>query len=58
MKKWNYDYIVDANGGGDFRTVQEAIDAGGKTIFVKPGTYNGNAVIIGKDGPLVIDGGN
>ncbi len=42
-----YDYIVDASGGGDFRTVQEAIDAATegtptlyeKRIFVETGTY-------------------
>jgi pectin methylesterase-like acyl-CoA thioesterase len=39
MKKWKWDYIVDAEGGGDFLTIQEAIDAGGKNILVKPGIY-------------------
>ena len=31
-----YDYIVDAKGGGDFRTIQEAVDANNEN---RPCTY-------------------
>lgn len=46
-----YDAVVDANGTGDYRSIQEAIDAApeGRTspwiIFVKKGKYTGHVTI-------------
>lgn len=39
-----YDYIVAQDGTGDFRTIQEAVDAAAKSrgcrrILIKPGVY-------------------
>ncbi len=45
-----YDYIVDAKGGGDFVTIEEAVRAaeklgGRRRIQVKAGVYYGKTVI-------------
>jgi len=45
-----YDYIVAADGSGDFVTVEEAVRAAGKLggrrrIQVKPGVYYGKTFI-------------
>lgn len=52
-KEIKYDFIVDAAGKGDFKTVQEAINAvpdfrkTGTTIFIKNGIYKEKLVIAG-----------
>lgn len=49
----SYDFVVDANGGGDFKTVQEAINAvpdfrkNRTTIFIKKGIYKEKLVLAG-----------
>jgi pectinesterase len=49
---WNYDIVVDCNGQGNFRTVQEAIDSirafdpkGAVTIFIHNGVYKEKLVL-------------
>lgn len=55
-----FDYIVDCKGGGDYRTLQEAIDAmqrswwrrwlhriGAVRFNVRPGVYDGNVSFSG-----------
>ncbi len=52
-------FIVDAGGLGDFRTIQEAVDAlfdDGGTILVKPGTYALTQTITLPDKPVRIMG--
>jgi len=45
-----YDSVVDVNGGGDYVSVQEALAAGKKRIFLRSGTYILNSDInIGSD---------
>lgn len=41
-----YDAVVDADGNGDFRDIQSAIDAGRTRIFVRAGTYVLDADIV------------
>ena len=40
-----YDAVVDVAGGGDYTTVQDAITAGKKSIFIKDGAYSIGAVL-------------
>ena len=40
-----YDAVVDITGGGDFTTIQAALDDGHTTIFVRNGTYVTNSDI-------------
>jgi len=39
----DWDAVVDVNGGGDFTSIQSALDAGCKTILVRKGTYSQSA---------------
>ncbi len=45
------EFQVDINGGGDFTSIQEALDASsdGDKIIVWPGTYTGRIVFLGRD---------
>lgn len=58
-----YDAVVDVNGWGDFFQVDDAIDAGAKSILVRDGTYSGftldvsDATIVGESWATIIDGG-
>lgn len=58
-----YATIVDSAGGGDYTTVDGAIDAGAKSIFIRKGTYSTftldvSGIVIEGLGPLtVINGG-
>ena len=40
-----YDAIVDVAGSGDYTTVQDAVNAGEKSIFIKDGAYSIGAVL-------------
>ena len=40
-----FDAVVDAAGGGDYTTVQDAVNAGEKSIFIKNGSYSIDAVL-------------
>jgi hypothetical protein len=53
---WGLTYTVDCAGGGDFATIQEAVDtaADGDTILVAPCVYYENVEVVGK--PLTIEG--
>lgn len=55
------DLVVDASGGGDYTTIQDAVDAANDdpafTICVKPGTYQ-EKVRIGKSLTLIGDPGD
>lgn len=35
----NFEAVIDADGSGDYATIQEAIDAGATSIYVRKGTY-------------------
>ena len=57
-------YVVDCNGGGDFRTVQECFDAlpskpeGWRTVFIKAGTYREKVTLdVYKDKVAIIGDG-
>lgn len=52
-------HVVDASGGGDFTTIQAAVDAAspGDTIQIRPGTYDGG-VIVDKSLTIVGDPGD
>lgn len=60
-KNENYNLIVDQSGGGDYSTIQEAIDnaENGFTIYVKSGTYSEiieikkQIYLIGEDDTLI-----
>lgn len=59
-----YDAVVDASGKGQFKTIQDAINAGKKSIFVRKGSYdpivitNSNTKIFGEyNGASDEDGG-
>ena len=49
-----YDAVVDITGGGDFTTVEAAVDAGHRTIFIKSGTYPFDNLLITKSGTILI----
>ena len=36
----DWDAVVDVNGGADYTSIQQALDAGHKTIFVRKGTHS------------------
>jgi hypothetical protein len=40
-----YDAVVDASGKGQFKTIQDALNAGKKRIFVRSGTYEISSTI-------------
>ncbi len=48
-----YDYVVAVDGSGDFLSLQEAIDAGGRSILIKSGIYR-EGVSIDLDNPMKI----
>lgn len=58
-----FDAVVDSAGYGDYTQVDQAIDAGAKSIFIKNGTYDGFTAdvqglnIVGESWLTVIDGG-
>ncbi|WP_166828256.1 right-handed parallel beta-helix repeat-containing protein [Thalassoroseus pseudoceratinae] len=54
-------FLVDATGGGDFTTIQAAVDAAANNgeddaITIAPGTYVENVMISGQDGDLSFRG--
>tara|TARA_Y100000310_G_C20695267_1_gene825228 strand:+ start:345 stop:1112 length:768 start_codon:yes stop_codon:yes gene_type:complete len=57
-----YDAVVDVNGWGDYWQVDQAIDAGAISIFVRDGTYlpftidNANTQVTGASWATIIDG--
>jgi len=48
----DWDAVVDVNGGADYTSIQEALNAGHKTIYVRKGTYSLGAI------GLVVSGAN
>jgi parallel beta-helix repeat protein len=36
----DWDAVVDVNGGADYTSIQEALDAGHRTVYVRKGTYS------------------
>lgn len=58
-----YSAIVDRDGHGDFWQIQDAIDAGHKSIFVRDGTYDAfdidqaDVVVVGESWDVIVDGG-
>ena len=58
-----FDAVVDSAGNGDYTQVDDAIDAGAMSIFVKNGTYSAFTAdvaglrIVGESWAVIIDGG-
>ena len=61
-----YDAVIDLTGRGDYLSIQEALDDGKRTIFVKKGTYNikstikvpSDTIIVGENSSkTIINGG-
>lgn len=58
-----FDAVVDSAGYGDYTQVDQAIDAGAKSIFIKNGTYSpfdadvAGLHIVGESWDVIIDGG-
>lgn len=65
--RWSHQFlpykVVDINGWGHYRTVQDALDAGAKHVLVKAGTYpafvcsGDNIFIEGESWDAIINGG-
>ena len=50
-----FEAVVDATGAGDYKSIQDALDAGNNRIFVRSGTYIIDSVIsIDKDNVFIV----
>ncbi len=48
-----YDYVVAVDGSGDFPSLQEAINAGGRSILIKTGIYR-DSMPVDLDNPVKV----